>query len=208
MHNILTSCSTLLHRGIYVIFLLCLLPLCAEEKVDSNSRWFLAGTADTRGIQDSAAREKQLVAILDALCKESNKLAVESSELASEILAILPDSGVSPARAARLRLKIDEVQRQAGKVALRTESAKKTPAELLAKCRILTVDRTNRIVAIEAGSSSGAFKGMVFKNIPGGNVTLKIVMTRPDISAAIVTAGNIDQLSAGMTVSAVEHRKK
>ena len=208
MHNILTSCSIFIHRGIYLLFLLCMLPLCAEEKADSRTRWFLAGTADTRSIQHPEEREKQLVAILDALSKESSKLAVESSELANEILAILPDCGISPARAARLRLKIDEVRRQAGKVALRTESAKKTPAELLAKCRILSVDRTNGIVAIEAGSSSGAFKGMVFKNIPGENVTLKIIMTRPDISAARVTAGSIEQLSAGMVVSAVEHRKK
>ena len=184
------------------------LPLCAKEKSDSTARWFLAGAADTKSIQSSAEREKQLVAILDSLCRESNQLAIESSELANEVLAILPDSGVSPARAARLRLKIDEVRRQAGKVALRTESAKKTPTELLAKCRILTVDRVNGIVAIEAGSSHGVFKGMVFKNLPSENIALKILMTRPDISAAQVISGSIDQLSAGMIVSAVEHRKK
>ena len=208
MHNVLTIYKSLMRRGLSLFLLLSCVMLCAGGKPDADTRWFLAGAADTASLENSAQREKQLVALLDSLCNESSKLAVESSELANEILAILPDSGVSPARAARLRLKIEEVCRQAGKVALKTESAKKTPAELLAKCRILTVDRNRGLVAIEAGSSSGAFKGMVFQTVSGEKVALTVLMTRPDISAAQVTAGNIDQLSPGMTVSAVEHRKK
>lgn len=208
MYNRKTTADISNVLGICTVLLVFLTPLCAQNKAENDKNWFLAGAADTKSIQSSAEREKQLVSILDALCSESNKLAVESSELANEILEILPDSGVSPARAARLRLKIDEVRRQAGRVALRTDSAKKTPAEMLAKCRILTIDRNNGIVAIEAGSSHGVFRGMVFKNLPAENVALKIVMTRPDISAAKVISGSIDQLSAGMSVSAVEHRKK
>ena len=208
MYNRKTTADITTIWGICTIMLLSLTPLCAQNKTESDKNWLLAGAADTKSLQSSAEREKQLVSILDALCRESNKLAVDSSELANEILEILPDSGVNPARAARLRLKIDEVRRQAGRVALRTDSAKKTPAEMLARCRILTIDRNNGIVAIEAGSSHGVFRGMVFKNLPSEKVALKIVMTRPDISAAKVIYGSIDQLSAGMSVSAVEHRKK
>lgn len=188
-----------------------LFPLIGREQKnanDENSGYFLASLLDSRKLVPPSAREKQLVAILDNLEKASSMLAIESSDLAMEIEQIINESGISPARSAALRLKAQSVKRLAGQVAVITENEQKTSPQLLRECRIISVNKELGIVAIEAGARHGVFKGMVFHTLPGNPpAELRVSITRPDISAAIVTKGDISQLGSGMSISALEGRK-
>lgn len=187
-----------------------LFPLYAKESQqkqsskDSNADYFLASVVDCRKIETPSAREKQLVAILDHLEQKSCSLAIESSDLATEIENIINESGISPARAAALRLKAQQVKRLAGQVAVITENSQKSSQQVLKECRIISINKELGIVAIEAGARHGVFKGMVFHTLPGNPpAELKITITRPDISGAAVTKGDINQLGSGMRISAV-----
>lgn len=192
---------------------LALFTLHGKEKTEqknqeSNTAYFLAALVDCKKIESPTAREKQLVAILDNLERKSSMLAIESSDLAMEIENIINESGISPARAAALRLKAQSIKRLAGQVAVITESNQKSSPQMLRECRILAVNKELGIVAIEAGSRHGVFKGMVFHTMPGNPAAeFRISATRPDISAATVIKGDINQLGSGMSITAVENRK-
>jgi hypothetical protein len=178
-----------------------------QNKKNSNAGYFLTALIDCRKIEAPSAREKQLVSILDHLERKSCQLAIESSDLSAEIENIINESGISPARAAALRLKAQQVKRLAGQVAVITESKHKSSQQVLKECRIISINKELGIVAIEAGANHGVFKGMVFHTLPGNPpAELKISITRPDISGATVTKGDINQLSSGMRISAVESR--
>ena len=125
----------------------------------------------------------------------------------SEIENIINESGISPARSAALRLKAQQVKRLAGQVAVITENNHKSSQQVLKECRIISINKELGIVAIEAGAHHGVFKGMVFHTLPGNPpAELKITITRPDISGAAVTKGDINQLGSGMRISAIESR--
>ena len=187
-----------------------LFPLNGREQKnikDENSGYFLASLLDSRKLKPPSAREKQLVAILDNLERTSSMLAIESSDLALEIEQIITESGISPARAAALRLRAQSVKRLAGQVAVITENNQKTSSQQLRQCRIISVNKELGIVALEAGSRHGVFKGMVFHTLSGNPaVELRVSITRPDISGAVVTKGDINLLGSGMSISALEGR--
>lgn len=195
-------------KYIAVIVMMAYSGFSAPQK-DEKAGFFLAGVVDTKSIAGSQEREKQLISMLDALSSASSELAVESSELAAEVNRLIAESGISPARAASLRLKAQSVIRLAGKVASVSDSSRESSRKVLSKCRIVAVNPKLGIVAIEAGARHGVFKGMVFHTLPGNpQASLRITMTHPDISAAEVISGSINQLGAGMSVSAVENRKR
>ena len=183
-----------------------------ENKQPQNQKgktvYFLASLVDSKKIADPSDREKQLIAILDNLERKSSMLAIESSDLAIEVERIINESGISPARAAALRLKAQSVKRLAGQVAVISENNQKSSKQLLKECRIISVNKELGVVAIEAGARHGVFKGMVVHTLPGNPpAELRISVTRPDISAAVVTSGDINALGSGMSISAIENRK-
>ena len=190
------------------VFASSFILLSAEKKKENeNANYFLAAVIDNKNISAPSEREKQLVAMLDDLANTSSSLAIESSELARDVEQLISESGINPARAAALRLKAQSVTRLAGKVALITENNAPDSRKTLAKCRIIAVNKELGIVAIEAGARHGVFKGMVFHTMPGEpQAELRICVTRSDVSGAVVTRGNIDQLGVGMGISAVENR--
>ena len=178
------------------------------KQARESARWFLTAAADRGKMDNSSVREKQLVSILDELARSSGELAVESSDLAREMQRLIAESGVSPARAASLRIKTERVIRLAGNVAAVTEGSRRSSSEVLARCRILAINPELNLVAIEAGSRSGVFKGMVFKTIDTVTpVELRISITNPDISGAVIVKGKMSDLAPGMSVTAIEHRK-
>ena len=213
-------CDMIISVKISILLSVCMIsaalfsPLSAaekkgEKKPDEAARWFLAGAADKGRMDKSSTREKQLVSMLDELAKASGELAVESSDLALELQKLIAETGVSPARAASLRIKAERVIRMARSVAAVTEGTRRTPGETLAKCRILAINPKLALVAIEAGSRSGVFKGMVFKTLDTENpVELRISITHPDISGAVVVKGSMSDLAPGMSVTAIEHRNR
>lgn len=181
------------------------LPAAGEKKETAN--YFLAGIIDEKNISTPSEREKQLIALLDALTATSSTLAVESSDLAKEFEQLISESGINPARAAALRLKAQSVTRLAGKVALMTENTPENAKKTLKKCRILAVNKELGIVVIEAGAIHGVFKGMVFNTLPGeAPAELRVSVTRPEVSGAVVIKGSINQLGPGMGVTAVERK--
>ena len=191
----------------FILFSILLNSFTAVSAEKENTGFFLAGIIDNKKILSQDEREKQLVALLDSLSSASSSLAVESSELAKEINAIISESAIPPARAAALRLKAQSVTMLAGKVAVLTEIPRQNHRKILTNCRIVAVNRELNIVAIEAGVRHGVFNGMIFHTLPGEPYAeLRITATREDVSGAIVVKGSINQLGTGMRVSAVESR--
>ena len=70
------------------------------------------------------------------------------------------------------------------------------------KSRILAVERDLQAVILPVGSVHGAFNGLIFTVSGKETNRLKVVLTRPFISMAVVLSGSMDEISPGMEVAA------
>ena len=108
-----------------------------------------------------------------------------------------------------LKIKIEELKHRAARVALLTSTPSQSNREVLEKCRIIAINNKLKLVAIEAGSRHGVFRGMVFKTIPPApTASIRVSQSLPGISSAVVIKGSIDHLSIGTCVTAIEHRRQ
>lgn len=145
-------------------------------------------------------RYMQLVRKFDEIVKGGVRVVLASLEFCDEVDSLLADEVVDGAELVRMRLKRDAVKSEARKFNML--AGREQAADSVQSSRILAVDRDLQAVILPVGSVHGAFNGLIF-NVSGKETNrLKVVLTRPFISMAIVLTGSMDEIAPGMEVAA------
>lgn len=163
---------------------------------------FLAAAADEGEFTAGKDREARLLRKLSLLCSDGDKLAVRIKELADEVRSLLRELPVDAARRARLRLLLDDLERQAGAFAALIDDPAADPAQAFRECRVLEVNRELEVVLLDIGSRQGAFTGLVLRGGPERSVELRLEEVRYGVSAATVQRGEMRNVVPGMKFGA------
>ncbi|MDD3153329.1 MAG: hypothetical protein PHS41_00560 [Victivallaceae bacterium] len=166
-----------------------------ENAANLGLRTMLSGALDEGKVRNFGEREALLLRQLRELETQGGALALEAvsfSELVERSLSVAVTGKVEQAR---LRVRIEDLRRKARRFNALTSPVK--PEAALQKCRILAVSRELSGVVLSVGTTHGAFHGLIYY-ANGGRTQLRVVALRPLVTAAVVVAGNIEDLTPGM----------
>lgn len=163
---------------------------------------FMAAAADEGEFTTVKEREARLLTKLSLLCSDGDKLAVRIKELADEVRSALRELPVDAARRARLRLLLDDLERQAGAFSALIDDPAEDPSQAFRDCRVLEVNRELGVVLLDIGARQGAFVGLVFRGGPDREIELHLDEVRSGVSAATVQRGRLRDIVPGMSFNA------
>lgn len=169
---------------------------------------FLAAAADEGEFTSVKEREARLLTKLSLLCSDGDKLAVRIKELADEVRQVLRDLPVEAAQRARLRMLLDDLERQAGAFAALIDDPVADPAKAFRECRVLEVNRELEVVLLDLGARQGAFVGLVLRGGADKGIELRLDEVRSGVSAATVQRGKLRDIVPGMRFSAETRVKR
>lgn len=172
------------------------------QKQDAEYRQLqlgIAGALAKGKLPAADERFVQLVRMLNDIAESGVSLALKSVEFCDEVDSVLKALPMEAKEIAGLRLKRDALKTESRKFS--ALAGRDLAERSVKKSRILAVNRDLQVVVLPVGSIHGAFNGLILKASGKEEaVRLKIVSTRPFVSAAVVEAGNIDDLAPGMEV--------
>lgn len=178
--------------------------LLAQEKELANYRIWLASLGVDYRKNSVSEREKHLLYTLEEVSRRGNLLSMAALTVSDECRKLLIELPLGPARKAQIKLRLDELDRAAGKFAGLT-----IPGDAQAgSCRILAVNNDLQVVVLSAGAGAGVFPGMIFhvKNNP--QLKFRVTGTRFEGALAEITEGNLQDVVPGMEVSAFQKVKQ
>jgi hypothetical protein len=155
----------------------------------------VAATLASEQIKQGASREDQLVKAMSDISDNGRKLALKTIEFCDRVEQLLQRMPVGKLQKAQITLSLEDLKSEARRFNTMTDlGADAKPAN---RCRILAINRDLQIVVLPVGSIHGAFNGLRYYT-GKGRILLKIISTRPFISAAVIVQGNIDDMAPGM----------
>ena len=177
--------------------------IAAEKKLENYQVWLAGAGFDHKAIT-GPDREKQLLKVLEELVRRGNMLSMSSLAVSDECRRLLTEMPLGPVRKAQVELRLDELERAAGRFAGLAIPGNSDAAA----CRILAVNSKLNAVVISAGAGSGIFPGMVFhvKNDP--NLKVRVIAVLFDGALAEVVSGKISSFAAGMEMSALTRKQQ
>ncbi|MBO7329877.1 MAG: hypothetical protein J6W00_14030 [Lentisphaeria bacterium] len=178
--------------------------LLAQEKELANYRIWLASLGIDYRKNSVPEREKHLLYTLEELSRCGNLLSMAALTVGDECRKLLVELPLGPARKAQIKIRLDELDRAAGKFAGLT-----IPGDANAgSCRLLAVSDDLQVVVLSAGAGAGVFPGMIFyvKNDP--QLKFRVIGTRFEGAVAELAEGNWSDVVPGMEVSAFQKVKE
>ncbi|HPN84261.1 MAG TPA: hypothetical protein PK821_02890 [Victivallales bacterium] len=145
--------------------------------------------------------ERELQMLRDLLLVRENiktfsaKLLVMEAELKSVLTNMDTDSVGQQIDRTKLLLVLEELKLLSGNLVRILNSAEEKPN--LEKCSVLEFDDKKGVLTISAGSSNGAFCGLLLRS-KNKNVTIMITAVRPFVSSAMVMEGRLEEITPGM----------
>ncbi len=177
--------------------------LLARENELVNYRIWLASLGIDYRKSSVSDREKRLLYTLDEISRRGNLLSMAALTVSDECRKLLAELPLGPARKAQIKIRLDELDRAAGKFAGLT-----IPGDAQAgSCRILALNNDLQVVILSAGAGAGVFPGMVFhvKNNP--QLKFRVTGTRFEGAVAELIEGDWQDIVPGMEVSAFQKSK-
>lgn len=157
----------------------------------------IAATMASTKMEAATYREGQLVHTLNDTFDNSRTLALRAIEFCDLVDSLLKQMPIGKIQKAEISLRIDELKKGARKLTTLTDlKLRQKPVD---RCRILAVNKDLQVVVLPVGSVHGVFIGLNFYN-GKSKATLKVIMVRPFISAAVIAEGNIESMTPGMEV--------
>ncbi len=137
---------------------------------------------------------KDMLLLKDAVDAFSSKVAMLSLEMDKLMAAdpVAEDAGLSKAK---LKLALDELKEASGKLAKLMAGAVERPN--LETCSVLDVDDRSGTLVLSAGSSDGAFCGLILHARDGGGQVVRIIAVRPFASSAMIVEGSLGKVTPG-----------
>ena len=182
--------------------------LLAERARARDQALFLAAVADEGEFSTSKEREARLLTKLSQLCRDGEKLAAKSKELADEMRQLLREIPLDAAARARYKLLIDDLERVAGSFAASLDDPAADPAQAFRSCRVLEVNRELGLVLLDIGHRQGAFVGLLLRGGSNGKLLLRLEDVRAGVAAATVLQGDSGQIVPGMEFGAEKRGKR
>lgn len=177
--------------------------LLARENELANYRIWLVSLGIDYRKSSVSDREKRLLYTLDEISRRGNLLSMAALTVSDECRKLLAELPLGPARKAQIKIRLDELDRAAGKFAGLT-----IPGDAQAgSCRILALNNDLQVVILSAGAGAGVFPGMVFhvKNNP--QLKFRVTGTRFEGAVAELIEGDWQDIVPGMEVSAFQKSK-
>ncbi len=176
-----------------------------QERDDSNRQLqLLMSGLNAASLRKVGIREEQLSEQLRRERALGGTLALEAvafSELAERCIV---DWEQGKAPDPRLALASESLRKLGRRFIVMTADGEKSRE--LERCRILAVNSKLSFVLLPVGIRQGAFNGLVYRT-GKGTTTLRIVGVRPDVAAAVVVSGSMDDLAPGMEVATESTRE-
>ncbi len=157
----------------------------------------IAATLASGKLSVAGNREGQLIKALSDLAADGKKLALKTIEFCESVRSLVRDMPMAKIRQLQFKLVLDDLESKARRFSnLAALDNEQPPAE---RCRILAVNPELQVVILPVGSIHGVFNGLNYFS-GKGQTKLTVISVRPFVAAAIVTAGNIDELTSGMEI--------
>lgn len=172
----------------------------AEAQQEEYRRLQVSAAALVAGAEAPEQRlaAAELLAVLAEVKQAGQALVTELIEVCRMLDAALDAETMPAAERARIRARLAGLRATGERFGARIRA----PEELggpVATCRILAVDDRLQVVVLAAGSVQGIGCGLGLR--AGGGATtvrLRVIAVRPQVSAALVVEGDLDQLATGM----------
>ena len=145
-------------------------------------------------------REARLVRGMKEMSESGMQLSLHTAEFCNEVDSVLGEVPIGKNREVELRLRKDELLKESREFGayLGTETLENS----VDKTRILSVNPDLQVVALPIGWIHGAVNGLTLRVTGKNAAVLKIVLTRPSVSLAVVVEGEFSDLTVGMEVGA------
>ena len=182
--------------------------LQAENERGRQLQLWLAGVRAEGTVRKTGEREEQQLQAIGKLSEDGVGLALDAVDFCDQVQILLQELPIGKVRQAQYRLKLDNLARKARRFIAMAEGPDEpeTGMDALRTCRILAVNREQRVVVLSVGSVKGAFAGMIYHVGKDREEQLKVVSVRPSVAAAVLIRGSIEKLSPGMEAAAGEER--
>ena len=182
--------------------------LQAENERGRQLQLWLAGVRAEGTVRKTGEREEQQLQAIGKLSEDGVGLALDAVDFCDQVQILLQELPIGKVRQAQYRLKLDNLARKARRFIAMAEGQDEpgTGMDALRTCRILAVNREQRVVVLSVGSIKGAFAGMIYHVGKDREEQLKVVSVRPSVAAAVLIRGSIEKLSPGMEAAAGEER--
>ncbi len=162
-----------------------------------------AGTIETLEPVYMGARAMELAADLEQCISSMNKLSVSVLTFTDDFSKTLPDLIKDDVETARMRLKLEELRKQALSTARLAAPA--AAPERAQTCRILELEPKSGIVILSGGWRNGIRSGMLFR---AGKTELQVIAVRNFVSAALADKGSPGELREGQEAVPVRAEKQ
>ncbi|MFA6717161.1 MAG: hypothetical protein WCS27_17415 [Victivallaceae bacterium] len=154
----------------------------------------IAATMASSKMEAATFREGQLIQTLSDVFDNSRTLALRSVEFCEFVDSLLKQMPIGKVRKAEITLRAEELKKGARKLTTLADlEFRQKPVD---RCRILAVNKDLQVVVLPVGSVHGVSIGLNY--YIGKQAQLRIIMTRPFVSAAVPVSGNIESLAPGM----------
>ncbi len=144
-------------------------------------------------------REAKLLKSLKSVSDNGRTLALKTIEFCDYVESILDKMPLRALEKAKIKLRSDDLRRDAGRLCAMTVAIKKP--QTIERCRLFEVNDRLRVVVLPVGWVHGVRNGLIFFTGKDNSCRLQVIAARPFISAAIVKEGNIKELAPGMVAS-------
>ena len=159
-----------------------------------------AGMLDSGGRGGSGEREVQLMGRYKALVDQGGALALRFTEFCKKVDSLTAEMGLDEVQRAELRLTMENLSGELQKFSVALDSGSEGAS--FRNTRILALNRDLGLVVLPVGLNHGVFNGLTMYPVGDRSTELRIISVRPNVSGAIVVAGDINRLSSGQELRA------
>lgn len=156
----------------------------------------LGGIASSGDVRKTSEGKSELMKMLDDYSKFGSELALNTIQFCEFVRNLVSELPIGKVRQTELQLKIEALEKSSNKF-ITLGSTYADGENSLGRCRILVVDKRLNCVILSVGSVHGAFNGLIYRSGKEPSL-LKVVAVRPYVAAAVLIAGNLQDLSPGM----------
>ncbi len=145
------------------------------------------------------SKQEELLEALRIVSENSRKLAARTIEFCDHLKPVLKKFKMEKIARTRLKMKVEELEDTAQNVSALLEPLPPKQGKLT-QCRILAVNDKLQVAVVGAGYIQGVRCGFNWYAGKNREIMLRVVATRPFVSAAVVVKGDLKDLAPGVVI--------
>jgi hypothetical protein len=179
-----------------------------SDRLEAEAKRLRMSMASSLANGSKRAFDKESADLIDTLLsvsKSGGDFVTASEEFCSFMDELLKKDKLSDVDKTRAKFRLDKIRAAARSFHARIAEPK--VAKRFSECRVMAVDDKIQTVVLDVGFANGVRSGLLLWAGEDDGIRLKVVETRPFISAAVLVEGEMSDLAPGMVVRIGKKRK-